>query len=103
MRNATLLRLALLSLVVGLVGCFSRFDTRLPTFTGRPPEVERRAMTVHDPLPERDLGPDTQVRPRGFNDQRSEPRRSVGGRGMMNGQGVPIPPTASDYPNVVPQ
>jgi hypothetical protein len=56
-------------------------------------------MSLHDPLPERDLGPDMQVRPRGFNEQRSEPRRTLEGRGMIGTPALPgqqLPPTASE-------
>lgn len=100
------MRYCLLGLLVFLTGCFSRFDTRLPTFVNRPPDVERRSMSLHDPLPERDLGPDTQVRPRGFNEQRAEPRRTIEGRGMIGSPvppGAVLPPTTSEYPQVVPQ
>lgn len=100
------MRYVLLCLVVLSTGCFNRFQTRLPTFQNESPAEERRSMSLHDPLPERDLGPDTQVRPRGFNEQRSEPRRTIEGRGMI-GTSVPpgagLPPTVSEYPNVVPQ
>lgn len=99
------MRYALLLIIVfSQVGCFNRFTTRLPTFSSNSPAEERRSMTLHDPLPERDLGPDTQVRPRGFNEQRSEPRRTVEGRGIIGAPpGSPLPPISSEYPSVVPQ
>jgi hypothetical protein len=98
------MRYAVLPVVLS-TGCFNRFQTRLPTFNESPAE-ERRSMTLHDPLPERDIGPDTQVRPRGFNDQRSEPRRTTEGKGMIGSPvppGAGLPPTVSEYPYVVPQ
>jgi hypothetical protein len=95
-----------MSWLVFLSGCFSPFHTRLPTFVNRSPEVEKRSFSLHDPLPDRDLGPDTLARPRGFNDQRSEPRRTLEGRGLIGSPLPPdsqIPPSGLEYPEVVPQ
>ncbi len=73
----------------------------------RSPAVEKRAFSLHDPLPEQDAGPDTFSRPRGFIDQRSEPRRTVEGRPLLDnaptGLGVQPGPGTSEYPEVVPQ
>jgi len=95
-----------LSSLVLAAGCFSPIHTRLPTLANRSPDVERQSFNLHDPLPERDVGPDTQVRPRGFNEQRSEPRRTLDGRGLIGTPQIPgsaLPPVGSQYPDVVPQ
>ena len=58
-------------------GCFNPALTRLPAFNAGHPLVEKRSYERHDPFPDRLNGPDTQVRPRDFNDQRSESRRAL--------------------------
>ena len=91
--------------LVLLSGCFSPFHTRLPTFANRSPAEEKRSFNVHDPLPEKDVGPDTLVRPRGFMEQRSEPRRTLEGQGMLGPPGIPgsqVPPGGVEFPEVVP-
>ena len=60
-----------------LAGCVNPALTRLPTFEAGHPFVEKRSYERHDPFPDRLIGPDTQVRPRDFNDQRAEPRRAL--------------------------
>ncbi len=60
-----------------LPGCLTPINTRLPSLVPSHPSVEKRSYERHDPFPDRWLGPDTQVRPRGFNNQRTEPRRAL--------------------------
>jgi hypothetical protein len=75
-----------------LAGCVNPAFTRLPTFDAGHPFVEKRSFERHDPFPDRLDGPDTQVRPREFNDQRTEPRRALeerlfqGARPSLNSQ-----------------
>ncbi len=106
--RSMILRLPLLtSLMVIAVGCISPMTTRLPTFGVQHPEIEKRAYERHDPLPDGNLGPDTQARPRGFIVPRTEPRKSAESRlrqgfppyGLQPGFGGP--PTSSQYPQSV--
>ena len=100
------MKFVVLGCLVLAAGCFSPFHTRLPTFANRSPAEEKRSFNLHDPLPERDVGPDTQVRPRGFIEQRSEPRRTLEGRGLLGTPTQPgsqLPPGGAEYPEVVPQ
>jgi hypothetical protein len=60
-----------------MAGCFSDKFTRLPAFETGQPQVEKRSFERHDPFPDRLSAPDTQVRPRGFDNQRTEPRRAL--------------------------
>lgn len=74
----------MLALAVGssllLSGCWY---VRLPTLYTGHPVAERRAYELHDPFPEREPGPDTFVRPRGFEEQRRQPRRSAEQAGLI--------------------
>ena len=90
-------------------GCFSPARTRYPTWEPGDPRAEKRAYELHDPLPDRTTGPDTLSRPRGFELQRTEPRRALEGRPQMvapmgSPEYLPPPtgPTGSQYPNAVP-
>jgi hypothetical protein len=67
--------LLLMSLVT--TGCFNPAITRLPEVAAGQPQVEKRSFERHDPFPDRALGPDMQVRPRAYNDQRTVPRKSL--------------------------
>ena len=60
-----------------MAGCFNAGSTRLPTFETGQPQVEKRSFERHDPFPDELSGPDMQVRPRGFSNQRTEPRRAL--------------------------
>jgi len=73
----------LVLLVFMSVGCPT---TRLPTIVPRPGDADKRSFDVHDPLPETDIGPDTGARPRGFMQERSEPRRTQEAEALL---GVP--------------
>ena len=73
----------LLGSLVAVLGCFSPVTTRMPTFQAGDPRVEKQRFDLHDPLPDAVAGPDTQSRPRGFVDQRSEPRRTLEGRMLL--------------------
>jgi hypothetical protein len=90
-----------------VTGCITPWNTRLPTLDPGIPAVERRMYEIHDPYPEQDLGPDTQTRPRYFEEPRSQPRRLLEGRMLrdLGPSGVPttpaVPPSAAQYPDSV--
>jgi len=87
-------------------GCLSP-ATRLPTLWPRHPAVEKLSYEYHDPYPDRNVGPDVDQRPRGFNQQRTEPRRAVDLRAVHLGGPQPgeppsqPPPLGMKYPDVV--
>jgi hypothetical protein len=68
--------LSVIALLLGSMGCVSPLNTRYPMVVHRPAEMERREAQVHDPYPDSKFGPDTGVRPLGYNEQRSEPQRA---------------------------
>ena len=86
-------------------GCVNPATTRLPDLYTRDPRVEIKSLARHDPFPDPELGPDTQVRPRGFETERTTPRRNYEERILQGGHpefGPPIPPgmpMGSQYPN----
>ena len=105
--NTILRRIRFLGCAALMAGCISSQYTRLPTL--RPSSAvgaERESLVYHDPLPDREAGPPID-RPRGFERQRSEPRRTIerdeitsriigtGGGGSSNN------PSASKYPSSV--
>jgi hypothetical protein len=99
----------LIGYVVLLSGCPSPRTTRFPTWEASHPRAERKNYELDDPFPDRTAAPDTQARPRGFDIQRTAPRRAVEGRvrGVqpVGPQGYPQPAigaASSEYPNVVP-
>lgn len=82
------------------VGCFNPMTTRLPQVAPRDPRVEMKSMERYDPFPDPDLGPDTQVRPRGFETERTMPRRNYEDRIMQGRQreyGAPAYPPATGW------
>lgn len=101
----------LLSLVAPLSGCLNSRDTSYPQLQTGPPTFENRRYQVHDPFPDRSAGPDTMSRPRGYDRQRTEPRRAVDNTmpdGIQGGFGTMSPapmngPTSWQYPQTVPQ
>lgn len=87
-------------------GCLNPMTTRLPELQARDPRVELRSMARHDPFADPDIGPDTQVRPRGFETERTMPRRIYEERILQGGQpefGPPMMPApgASRYPQAL--
>ena len=91
---------------LGCCGCLNPFNTRFPTVGTAPPPVEARSYTLHDPFPDEDVGPDTMTRPRGFEEPRAEPRKTLEGRALLGLEPVPnstIPPSSFNYPNTVRQ
>lgn len=91
------------SLLFLSAGCNPAF-TRLPTLQTGPPQIERRFYESHDPFPLKEPGPDTQTRPPGFFDQRSEPRRLQQPpfpTPPPTGMSAPPPTSATRYGNVV--
>jgi hypothetical protein len=78
-------------------GCLSPNNTRLPSWLSRPPAVEKKSYELHDPLPSESEGPQTQVRPRGFETPRSEARQAVEGE-MLLGTPTDQPPPGPVFP-----
>lgn len=72
------LRFLCIAITLGftLSGCVTPMNTRIPSIVHRPAEMERREAQIHDPYPDSKFGPDTGVRPLGFENQRSEPQRA---------------------------
>jgi hypothetical protein len=93
-----------LGLAVLLGGCLSPQYTRLPSLTYGSPEMERRSLSVHNPLPERESGRAIEA-PRGFELERSEPRRTterfVAPTGYAPDGSPGLSPSASRYPQSV--
>lgn len=80
-----------------LAGCLNPALTRLPALHPGHPQVEKRSFERHDPFPDRLMGPDTEVRPREFNEQRTEPRRALEERLFQGaGQNGRFPPRTPD-------
>lgn len=77
-------------------GCFNPAFTRLPMLDPGQPQVEKRSYERHDPFPDRLSAPDTQVRPREFNGQRTEPRRALEERLLQGTMGYGEFPESSD-------
>ena len=98
-------------------------QTRLPNLVPTPYDADKRSFNAHDPLPETDIGPDTGARPRGFMQERSEPRRTEDAQQFWacrraerttlprarrrhrrdQDRGAPAGPTSQLYPDAVPQ
>jgi len=70
-------------------GCYSPAHTRLPTFWTGYPQSEGMAYQQQDPFPDPDIGPDTQSRPLGFVQPRTQERRATEQRLF---QGLPSTP-----------
>ena len=102
-----MVRIRLAGCAALLAGCVSPQNTRLPTLGYGDPRAERQSYVYHNPLPERESGPAIE-RPRGFEFQRAEPRRTlerdsitqgiVGAGGNFDSS---VNPSASKYPNSV--
>jgi hypothetical protein len=85
-----------------VLGCVNPRTTRLPDLYTRDPRLEIRSLARFDPFPDPELGPDTQVRPRGFETERTMPRRNYEERLLQGappefGPAMP-PPTSGRYP-----
>lgn len=72
-----------LGMTVLLAGCMSQ-HTRMPTLAYGDPSMERRSYEYHNPLPERESGRAIEA-PRGFEFDRSEPRRAIQRAGAPGG------------------
>jgi hypothetical protein len=101
-RNVNGMAACLAALV--LMGCVSSQHTRLPTLGYNRPDVERKSYEYFDPAPDRNAGPAIE-RPRGFETQRSEPRRIREAAGNQTASGVRsgLRPSAAKYPDSVVQ
>ena len=93
---------------LGLSGCLTPWNTRFPELWGRGTEYERREQQIQDPYPDSQLGPDTNIRPRDYANQRSQARRVKDGyaAALLRGQNVQYqgPPTPlPTYPQAIPQ
>jgi hypothetical protein len=89
-----------------VAGCVTPWNTTLPTAYPRHPALERRAFEFHDPFADESAGPDMQIRPRGYDTQRTAPRRAKEGA-ILQGV-VPtfapspvLPATDPYYPNAI--
>lgn len=90
--------------VIALAGC-STNPNRWPFMRAGDPAFERRAYETHDPLPDTRNGPQTFARPRGFEVQRTEPRRireRASAVALPPGAVPQVPQQTSSYPNTVP-
>jgi hypothetical protein len=90
-----------------LAGCISPKYTRFPTLRPSDPVAERESFNYHNPLPNPANGSPTIERPRGFENQRAEPRRAIEVDAITNGitgasgEGTSNNPSASRYPATV--
>ncbi|HEX6987352.1 MAG TPA: hypothetical protein VF170_18385 [Planctomycetaceae bacterium] len=78
--------------LAALSGCLNPATTRLPTLAPAPNAVERRSLGHFDPLPDRDLGPDTDSRPREFLEAREPQRQAQEGRLLQGAPAAPVAP-----------
>lgn len=88
-----------------LAGCVNQQHTRLPRLGFGDPQAEKATYNYHDPLVDQDAGPFVE-RPRGFDVQRTEPRRAMEHRVNPAGYNddpaaAGLPPSAAKYPNTV--
>lgn len=104
--RSLLQRSALAGGLLVLCGCIAP-DTQMPQLMHRPPDVERRSYSFHDPYPDVELAPDMDNRPRGFDEPRTNARRSKENRALVDllrGAPAPAPamsPLSSAYPRAV--
>ncbi|MGC1275148.1 MAG: hypothetical protein WBC44_15700 [Planctomycetaceae bacterium] len=87
-------RTAWLAITLALSGCLNPATTRMPTCAPASVASERRSLGHYDPLPDRNLGPDTDSRPREFIEARDPQRQSQEGQLF---QGAPAGPVPSGY------
>ncbi len=80
------------AICVTSAGCCNPATTRLPTLAPSPLAAERRSLGHYDPLPDRNLGPDTDSRPREFLQARDPQRQSQEGRLLQGAPPGPVPP-----------
>lgn len=92
-------------LLLAIVGCAQPLYNGPSFLNSRNPEVDRRRFERYDPLPAEDIAPETYARPRGYEGQRSLPRRVNESRQLL---GVPadtpaprVPSAQYEYPGVV--
>ncbi len=78
--------------IVALVGCLNPATTRLPTLAPAPNGMERQSLGHFDPLPDPDLGPDTESRPNEFREPREQQRQAAEGRLLQGAPVGPVPP-----------
>ena len=76
-------------------GCINSRNTRLPSLVPAPNAIERRSLGHFDPLPDRNLGPETNTRPAEFIEGRDPQRQSLEGQYL---EGAPAGPVAPGYP-----
>lgn len=62
--------------LLGLAGCVNPQYTRVPQLAPHDPRAERQNFAYFDPYPDRETGPLTSGRPRGFDISRTETRKS---------------------------
>ena len=81
-----------LALLASGSGCLNPATTRLPTCAVGAPWAERQSMGHYDPLPDPNLGPETNSRPRAFREPRTQERQAVEGNLMPGPPAAPIAP-----------
>jgi len=102
--NGVKLRNGLIGCLLLAAGCISPQNTRFPTLGwNRDSRSERQSYTYHNPLPDPNLAKEIE-RPRGFENQRAEPRLSQDRSAITDditgtsGSSVGSNPAASRYP-----
>jgi hypothetical protein len=101
--NGVMSRIGLAGCAALMAGCISARDTRFPSLNWNPnSRAERQSYTYHNPLPDPNLAKEIE-RPRGFENQRAEPRLSQEQKAItddITGNGSPSTanPSASRYP-----
>lgn len=83
--------------LLGITGCVNPQQTRIPTLAAGDPRMERANYRYFDPYPERESGPLTYSRPRGFDISRTEARSS---QERAFGGSAPVTPTTWNHDRV---
>ena len=101
--NTTVRRIRLFVCTSILVGCISPQNTQLPSLRPSNVAADRQSYVYHNPLPDNDVGQPIDL-PRGFDVQRSVPRRTLERDKITDsivgtsGGGTSNNPSASKYP-----
>jgi hypothetical protein len=102
--NGVLSRIGLAGCLLLATGCVSPQNTRFPTLGwNRDSSSERQSYTYHNPLPDPNLAKEIE-RPRGFENQRAEPRLTQERSAITNeilGNPGGSNPAASRYPSSI--
>ncbi|MFO1003746.1 MAG: hypothetical protein U0936_25730 [Planctomycetaceae bacterium] len=77
------------AVIMGMSGCMTAQNTRLPSWYTWFPAAENEAYERTDPFPDPDIGPSLDSTPRGYDRPRSESRKAAEQRVF---QGIPVGP-----------